>query len=192
MRGRSRARIIHLRPGARLARHGLPSWRALLAINVALAAICVGLFLGYEPVASTSSAPIVGQASIIDGDTIRLVGERIRLHGIDAPETAQLCRDKYGFTYACGASARAALSDKIGMAAVQCEGRGFDRYGRTIGVCRVDGGDLSAWLVRNGWAVAYLDYGGWAYAVAEIEARIGQRGIWAGEFTRPDKWRHSH
>jgi len=34
----------------------------------------------------------VAAASVIDGDTIEVHGQRIRIHGIDAPESRQLCR----------------------------------------------------------------------------------------------------
>jgi endonuclease YncB( thermonuclease family) len=37
---------------------------------------------------------LVGRASIVDGDTLDIRGERIRLWGIDAPESAQLCRGR--------------------------------------------------------------------------------------------------
>ncbi len=53
-------------------------------------------------------ADITGPARIIDGDTIDIAGERIRLHGIDAPESGQTCVAD-GVTWPCGQSATAAL-----------------------------------------------------------------------------------
>lgn len=47
----------------------------------------------------------VGQASVIDGDTLEIHGTRIRLWGIDAPESSQLCRGEDGLQYSCGAQA---------------------------------------------------------------------------------------
>ena len=48
---------------------------------------------------------LVGQASVVDGDTLEIHGTRIRLWGIDAPESGQLCRDADSDLYQCGAKA---------------------------------------------------------------------------------------
>ena len=49
-----------------------------------------GAFLSLVLVAA--GAGISGVASVTDGDTLRIGSERIRLHGIDALESAQSCR----------------------------------------------------------------------------------------------------
>jgi len=95
-----------------------------------------------------------GVASVIDGDTVEIRGTRIRLHGIDAPESRQLCTRPSGQSWRCGQQAALALSDRIGRRSVSCVARDTDRYGRIIAVCSQDGIDLNAWMVAEGWAVA--------------------------------------
>ncbi|MGD9882672.1 MAG: thermonuclease family protein [Reyranella sp.] len=101
---------------------------------------------------------IVGVASVIDGDTIEIHGTRIRLHGIDAPESRQECTRPDGATWRCGQQAALALSHHIGRAVVSCEPRNRDRYGRTVAVCSRGSEDLNRWMVANGWAVAFRRY----------------------------------
>jgi endonuclease YncB( thermonuclease family) len=48
-------------------------------------------------------AGITGRANVIDGDTLEIHGTRIRLYGIDAPESTQLCRNHNSDLYRCGA-----------------------------------------------------------------------------------------
>lgn len=60
----------------------------------------------------------VGQASVIDGDTLEIHGVRIRLWGIDAPESSQLCRGDDSLQYRCGAQAANDLDAFIGRSAV--------------------------------------------------------------------------
>ena len=101
------------------------------------------------------TADLTGRASVIDGDTIEVHGQRIRLHGIDAPEGGQTCDDATGKPYRCGQVAALALADKIGTGTVSCEQRDVDRYGRIVAVCRLDDLDLNAWLVTEGLAIDY-------------------------------------
>lgn len=88
-----------------------------------------------------------------------------------------------------GRRATAALSGRIGARTVACSQRDIDRYGRVVAVCRAGGEDLNAWLVRQGWAVAYRRYSR-DYVSVENEARRARRGIWAGSFVPPEDWRH--
>ena len=127
--------------------------------------------------------------TVIDGDTIRDGGIRIRLHGIDAPESAQSCKDEDGRTWSCGDAATDALRTFIGGSEIECRQTGTDRYGRIVAICYKDGIDINAWLVRNGWAVAYLRYS-LDYLIDEVAARFDGLGIWAGDFMNPERWRH--
>lgn len=136
-----------------------------------------------------ASADIIGEARIIDGDTIEISGERIRLHGIDAPETRQTC-DVAGVPWPCGESATLALVDETRGQAVTCKGEKRDRYGRIIAVCYSGDRDLNAMMVREGWALAYRRYAK-DYVDAEIEARDARKGMWRADFVEPWKWRRS-
>ena len=133
------------------------------------------------------SATLSGSARVIDGDTLDLHGTRIRLHGIDAPEQKQSCRAG-GQRWACGREATRALKGRLANRPVACEPRDRDRYGRVIAVCRVRDEDLNAWMVAEGWALAYRAYSH-AYVTEETIARTEKRGVWRGELVEPWKWR---
>lgn len=138
-------------------------------------------------VATAYGADVAGQASIIDGDTIEIQGHRIRLHGIDAPESGQQCV-RSGKRWPCGRRAAFALADRIGNRPVHCDQRDVDRYGRIVAVCRAVGEDLNAWMVRHGWALAYRRYSR-DYVAEEETARKVQSGVWSGRFVPPWDWR---
>lgn len=131
---------------------------------------------------------IVGIASVIDGDTIEVHGVRIRMHGIDAPESRQECSRADGTSWRCGQQAALALSDRIGRATVRCEPRDRDRFGRVVAVCFKGTEDLDRWMVANGWAVAYRKYSV-DYVVDEECAKRAKLGIWSGSFEMPWEWR---
>jgi endonuclease YncB( thermonuclease family) len=130
---------------------------------------------------------IVGHASVIDGDTIEIHGQRIRFHGIDAPESGQSCT-VWGKGTRCGRNAALALSGKINNRTVQCEQKDIDRYKRIIAVCRAGGEDLNGWMVAKGWAQAYRRYS-LDYLKQEDTASRSKVGIWQGEFIAPWDWR---
>ena len=136
---------------------------------------------------ATTNAEIVGKARIIDGDTIDIAGQRIRLHGIDAPEAMQTCRAE-GRTYRCGRDATTALAGKIGQRPVACHQKDTDRYGRVVAVCWIGAENLNAWMVWQGWAVAYRRFSK-DYVLHEDAAKEARRGVWRGQFQMPWEWR---
>jgi endonuclease YncB( thermonuclease family) len=137
--------------------------------------------------ATAHAGDIKGIPRVVDGDTLVISKERIRLHGIDSPETRQTCT-KEGKVWSCGRDATAALATRIGAQSVTCKGDKRDRYKRLIGVCYLEGKDLNAWMVRQGWALAYRKYST-DYVDDELAARDNRRGIWEGTFIPPWKWR---
>jgi endonuclease YncB( thermonuclease family) len=129
-----------------------------------------------------------GHATVIDGDTIELQRVRIRLFGVDAPESGQVCQDAGGRDYRCGQQAAFALADRIGKATVACAKKDTDRYNRIVAMCQVGSTDLGAWLVSQGHAVAFRRYSA-DYVADEEKARATRRGIWVGRFAMPWDWR---
>ncbi len=149
----------------------------------------VSLFLLIFLFSSHANATdLSGPPRIVDGDTIWIGETKIRLHGIDAPETKQECQQADGFPYLCGEASTEALRVLVGSGTVRCEGDAYDRYKRLIAVCYSGTVNLNAELVRQGWALAYRRYSK-DYVSAEKEAQDAKRGIWAGDFEPPWEWR---
>jgi endonuclease YncB( thermonuclease family) len=67
----------------------------------------------------------------------------------------------------------------------------MDRCGRIVAVCYLGSEDLNAWMVTQGWAVAYRHYSK-DYVPQEEAAHAAKLGIWAGPFTMPWEWRQEH
>ena len=154
-----------------------------------IAFFLVGMFAFATALSAEGMAQaIIGTASVIDGDTIEIHGTRIRLYGIDAPESHQQCWRPDGTSWRCGQQAALALADRIGRAGVRCEARGHDRYKRVIAICFKGDEDLNRWMVASGWAVAYRQYAH-VYIVDEDHARLAHRGLWSGRFEMPWDWR---
>lgn len=134
------------------------------------------------------ASDLTGKPHIIDGDTIEVSGQRIRLHGIDAPEWDQTCT-KGGEKYSCGQAATAALKMMVADRGVNCQGKDVDRYGRIVAVCFVGKADINARMVMLGWALSYRRYS-MDYVDEEARAKGSHSGMWAGEFIEPWEWRN--
>jgi|TARA_B110000971_G_C19764001_1_gene387778 endonuclease YncB( thermonuclease family) len=134
------------------------------------------------------ASEIYGIPVITDGDTIKILNNKIRLYGIDAPEKNQKC-NKNGKEYNCGADATEALIKKISKNTIKClTQKKKDRYNRFLGICFIDKEDLNKWMVRNGYAIAYRRYSK-NYILDEEYAKSKKLGLWSGTFLMPEKWR---
>lgn len=136
------------------------------------------------------ASDITGEARVVDGDTIEIANQRIRLFGIDAPEAAQTCRTE-GREWNCGQEATSGLAYEIGQHQVTCQERDRDKYGRIVAVCFVDPYDLGARMVFLGWALAYRQYSN-DYVDQENVAKNARTGVWRGEFVPPWEWRRGN
>jgi endonuclease YncB( thermonuclease family) len=148
---------------------------------------CVGV---RAPVGAREA--IRGVTTVLDADTFQVVGETVRLIGIDAPEGEQLCQVD-GQAWPCGQVATTAVYEMVGYAPVTCEVYGRDRYGRALCECLQDGRSLNAAIVQAGWALAwYPERGavlGPRYDDEEAAAAAAEVGLWRGVFIPPWEWR---
>ena len=147
-----------------------------LVISICL----IFFFLTYEDVKSS-------KIEVIDGDTIKINGEKIRFSGIDTPELKQTCI-KDGVKILCGLNAKKILVDKIGNNKVTCVKEGKDRYKRILAECFVNNESLSSYLVRSGYAFAYRKYSK-KFISDEEFAKSNKLGMWSMEFDYPWDWR---
>ena len=167
---------------------------------IILIIICSIFFvLSYNDVKSGEVKEISGNAQIIDGDTIKINLKKIRLYGIDAPESKQMCKKNYltiiffNFTkdYPCGKISTQKLKKKINNKVITCKILDIDRYKRLIGECYIKNLNLNSWLVSNGYAVAYKKYSK-KYVSDEINAKKNKLGIWQGKFEMPWDFRRKN
>lgn len=128
------------------------------------------------PPTHAHAASISGSARVIDGSTLAIRQQQIRLFGIIAPETTQSCV-LGGRIWACGADVTAALMGQAHDKMVICDERAIDTAKRVVAICRVGAVDLGDWMVRNGWAVAARQES-MMYVSAEIAARNAHVGLW--------------
>jgi endonuclease YncB( thermonuclease family) len=119
--------------------------------------------------------------AITDGDTLTVLDDakvqhKIRLAGIDAPERKQ----------AFGARARQALVDMVFGNVVRVDVIDVDRYKREAGRIFLGNRFINMEMVQNGFAWRYPQYDkGGEFSVAEGDARLHRRGLWADGYPVP-------
>lgn len=163
--------------------------RCLFPVLLALVApVAVAAEKEAPPTLATSKYLVRGAAAVVDGDTLVVQRQRVRLWGIDAPELDQECGGP-GARVACGKRARAKLAWFVEGQVVWCVASLLDGYGRLVARCFNPAGDLGEMMVRSGWALTYRRYSGKAYAPAECAAWRGRDGVWAAGLAAPWDWR---
>lgn len=129
-----------------------------------------------------------GKCWVVDADDISIDGQRIRLSGIDAPESDQIATRWNGSTYQSGEVVKRMLCKKIGGKTVDVQIEGTDKYGRKIGTVFLNGQDINRRMVRKGLAVAA--YGN-QYKEDESFARKQRNGMWGDKIAYdPRHWKH--
>ena len=145
---------------------------------------------------SSFASTFEGIPRVVDGDSLEINGNKIRLLGIDAPEKKQNCKKSYlkiSFLnlqkkYSCGLLASKKLKKLINNKTVKCVSESKDRYNRYLSVCYLKNKDINSWLVKNGYAISYKKYSK-KYILEEQYAKKNKLGIWQGTFQNPEEWR---
>lgn len=148
-------------------------------------ALIVAFAISLSPFAKATD--ISGVARVVDGDTLRIGTQTIRLYGIDAPESGQDCLRKNGSSYNCGELSEKALKALV-RKKTSCSGTEFDNYDRLIAICRAEGVEINRELVRKGYALAFRKFSE-KYIADEQMAEAATVGMWAGSFETPADFR---
>lgn len=129
-----------------------------------------------------------GAGQAVEGDLVSVNGAIVKLWGVDAPDSGQTCMRLNGASYDCFMASKNALSRFIGSNTVDCHIRGTDSFGQQVGTCGVNGYDLAAMMVRDGWVVAYDNLSP-HYDRLQGTAQARRAGLWAGYVQAPWLWR---
>ena len=121
--------------------------------------------------------------AIPDGNTIKSGNTTVRLWGIDAPDSRQVCDDGW----AAGQEAAKTLRALIQGRRLECTERGKDRFGQTLALCKADGWDVGAAMVSAGMAWAARQNRD--YIEQEKDAINARKGVHDHPCLLPWAWR---
>jgi endonuclease YncB( thermonuclease family) len=131
----------------------------------------VTIFLYYQKI--THSTFFIHSPRAVDGDTLIMDEQRIRLKSIDAPEIKQTCQIAKK-SWKCGEAAKQKLESLIQNQELTCYNKGKDKYGRTLAICFIGNLDINAEMIKTGYAIAYDK----VYLEEEKYAKQHKLGIW--------------
>lgn len=135
-----------------------------------------------------STYAIRGKCWVVDADDISVNGERIRLAGLDAPESDQIAVRWDGTEYPQGEVVKRMLCKKIGNKRVEVMVHEEDKFGRKIGTVFYGGKDINQFMVREGWAISAF---GEQYWEDEAFAYFNKKGMWRDKIAYdPRAWKH--
>ncbi len=149
--------------------------------------------LAKEDVSSSLTQSFSGIAKVVDGDSIKVDGNSVRLFELDAPEYKQTCFDASEIEYNCGQMSRNFLVKLADQKQVTCYYEQKDIYNRFLGKCFIGKISINEEIVKNGMGIIY-DYKASSQKMDDLEqeAKINKRGVWQGAFQLPKEYRKSH
>lgn len=175
-------------------------WTLGAAVLLALAVVLGSLANDTPPAQSTNQTPTTAAAantsspltathakvtSVVDGDTVELEGgARVRIVGIDTPETVDPRKPVQCFGVEASKRMRELVEGKTVALETDTQGDTVDKYGRALRYLSLDGADVGAKMIGDGYAYAYTEFPhsrNETYVFLEGLAKNAKRGLWADD-----------
>lgn len=131
---------------------------------------------------------ISGSITAVSANIFYISGRYVRLYGVDAPDTDQLCSDSNGNSYNCGEVAVSWIRNWIDKNPIDCYLLKIEPNGQDLATCIWGDYDIGAALVGAGWGIANTKETN-IYKPYEIKAKSESAGLWQGTFYSPEDWR---
>lgn len=133
---------------------------------------------------------IEGTARVIDGDSLLVDDQLVRLFGIDAPEQKQTCYIG-NLVQACGEKSTTYLADMVHGKTIRCRVEKRDAFERVIANCIWNGRNINEVMVLAGQAIAWPRHSE-IYLPTQNQAKAEKTGIWQTDFISPGEWRKAN
>ncbi len=131
---------------------------------------------------------ISGSISAVRANVFYINGRYVRLYGVDAPDTDQVCSDANGSAYNCGEEAISWIRGWIDQNTIDCYLLKVEPNGTNSAICIWGEYDIGAALVGAGWGVVNANETD-IYKPYEAKAQSESSGLWKGTFYSPQDWR---